>query len=348
MIGGSYKMNNSDFYVKLDNESEIWIGGLDDKDRTEKILGNEYATMYYNETSQMSYQSFDMTRSRLAQKCTTVRGNILRNKYYFDCNPPSKKHWLHDMFIKKIDPIKKTKHKRPDQYQSIKMNPSDNLDNITSDYIENLEDMTGKNRKRFLDGDWGDDNEKALWHREWIDRNRVYEMPDFKQCGVAIDPSASSNEDSDECGIISGGKCIIDKKEHYYITSDVTDIMSPDKWGDVAILEFDKIRGDRIIGERNNGGEMIETILKHKRRNLPYTSVWASRGKEVRAEPIAALYEQGRVHHIGDFPELEDELTEWDPTQEKSPNRLDALVWLVTWLSGSTKSTVDNKVGRMF
>ncbi len=348
LIGGKYKMNNTDFYVLLDNESEIWVGGLDDKDRTEKILGNEYATMYFNESSQISYQSFDMTRSRLAQKAITGKGTVLRNKYYFDCNPPSKKHWLHDLFVKKIDPDKKTKHKRPEQYQSIKMNPEDNLDNITSDYLENLDDMTGKNRKRFKDGEWGDDNEKALWKRAWIDSNRVYNIPDFKRCGTAIDPSASSNEESDECGIISGGSEIIDKVEHYYVSSDATAVMSPDKWADIAIMEYDMINGDRVIGERNNGGDMIETILRTKRKNLPYTSVWASRGKEVRAEPIAALYEQGRVHHIGDFPELEDELTEWDPTKEKSPNRLDALVWLLTWLSGNKVASVDRNVGRLF
>jgi len=104
LVGGNYRANNSDFFIKLDNGSEIWIGGLDDKDRTEKILGLEFATMYFNESSQISYLSFDMSRSRLAQKVKTITGKWLRVKYYFDCNPPSKKHWLHDMFIKKIDP----------------------------------------------------------------------------------------------------------------------------------------------------------------------------------------------------------------------------------------------------
>jgi phage terminase large subunit-like protein len=82
---------------------------------------------------------------------------------------------------------------------------------------------------------------------------------------------------------------------------------------------------------------MIETIIRAKRQNIAYKGVWASRGKETRAEPIASLYEQNRVHHIGDFPELEDELTEWNPTTDKSPNRLDAVVWLITWLSGIKK-----------
>lgn len=345
LIGGNYKPNNSDFFMKLDNGSEIWIGGLDDKDRTEKILGLEFATMYYNEASQISYMSFDMSRSRLAQKVKTLSGNDLRVKYYFDCNPPSKKHWLHDMFVKKVDPEKKTKHRRPEQYQSIKMNPVDNMDNISNDYLENLDDMTGKNRKRFKDGDWTDDNENALWKRSWIDNNRVYEHPDFKKCGVALDPSASSNEDSDECGIISGGSAYIDGEEHYYIYSDKTAVLTPNKWADTAIMEYDKIQGDRIVGEKNNGGDMIETIIKNKRKNIAYKGVWASRGKHVRAEPVASLYEQNRVHHIGDFPELEDELTEWDPTKDKSPNRLDACVWLITWLAdlktGGEMSTSD-------
>lgn len=333
LVGGNYKLNSTDYFVKLDNGSEIWIGGLDDKDRTEKILGLEFATMYFNEASQISFLSFDMSRSRLAQKVKTITGQDLRVKYYFDCNPPSKKHWLHDMFVKKIDPKTKVKHKRQDQYQSIKMNPEHNIENITDDYLDNLDDMTGKNRKRFKDGDWTDDNESALWKREWIDNNRVYTHPDFKKCGVALDPSASSNEDSDECGIISGGSAILNGVEHYYVYSDKTGVMSPNKWADVAIMEYDKIQGDKIIGEKNNGGDMIETIIKGKRSNVSYKGVWASRGKEVRAEPIASLYEQNRVHHIGDFPELEDELTEWNPTTDKSPNRLDAVVWLLTWLA---------------
>jgi phage terminase large subunit-like protein len=337
LIGGNYKPNNSDFYVKLDNGSEIWIGGLDDKDRTEKILGLEFATMYFNEASQISFMSFDMSRSRLAQLVMTIKGEELRTKYYFDCNPPSKKHWLHDMFVKKIDPKTKVKHKRPTQYQTIKMNPIDNTENIANDYLENLDDLTGKNRKRFKDGDWTDDNEAALWKREWIDNNRVYKMPDFKKCGVALDPSASSNENSDECGIISGGSAYINGVEHFYVYSDKTAVLSPDKWADIALMEYDKIQGDKIIGERNNGGDMIETIIRAKRQNISYKGVWASRGKETRAEPIASLYEQNRVHHIGDFPELEDELTEWNPTTDKSPNRLDAVVWLITWLSGIKK-----------
>lgn len=324
----------------MDNGSEIWIGGLDDKDRTEKILGNEYTTIYFNEASQISYQSYDMTRSRLAQKVKTVKGDYIRNKFYFDCNPPSKKHWLYLLFIKKIDPLKKAKIRKPKDYQAIKMNPADNIQNVSEDYLDLLDGLSGKNRKRFLDGEFTDDNEKALWKREWIDNNRVFKYPDLKREAVAIDPSASSDEDSDECGIVSGGSAIINGVEHYYILNDRTKIMSPNEWADTAILEYDSIRADKILGERNNGGDMIETIIRNKRHNISYESVWASRGKEVRAEPVASLYEQGRVHHVGDLPDLEDELTEWDPTHDKSPNRLDAAVWLITWLARINTKTV--------
>lgn len=138
--------NKTDYYLTLPNGSEIWVGGLDDKDRVEKILGNEYSTIYFNESSQIDYASVQVAKTRLAEK------NILAKKVYYDCNPPSKRHWSYWLFIKKINPVESEPLKNPEKYDSILINPIDNLENIDEDYLDILESMPEKQRQRFLDG----------------------------------------------------------------------------------------------------------------------------------------------------------------------------------------------------
>jgi predicted phage terminase large subunit-like protein len=136
---------------------------------------------------------------------------------------------------------------------------------------------------------------------------------------------------------------------HYYILSDKTIKASPDKWARVAINEFELHRADRIIAETNNGGDLVVHLLQQVNPNIPVKKVTATRGKAVRAEPIAALYEQGRVHHVGYFAELEQQMTEWEPGVSKnSPDRLDAMVWAITELSeGSTLINALTSMGKL-
>ena len=142
----SYEENKTDYFITLPNGSEIWIGGLDDKKRTEKILGKEYSTIYFNECSEFDYQPIQIALTRLAEK------NSLSKKAYYDCNPPSKKHWSYWLFEKKINPVESEPIKDPQNYESFLMNPKDNLDNIDGDYIALLEALPEKERQRFLDG----------------------------------------------------------------------------------------------------------------------------------------------------------------------------------------------------
>ena len=173
-----------------------------------------------------------------------------------------------------------------------------------------------------------EDNPGAMWQRDIIEKSRVTQMPQLKRIVVAIDPATTSNEDSDETGIIVAG---VDTTNHGYILEDVSMRATPEQWARAAISVYNKWHADRIVGEANNGGDMIETIIKSIDRNVAYRKVWASRGKTTRAEPVSALYEQNRVHHIGYFATLEDELCEWEPGQP-SPNHLDACVWAITEL----------------
>jgi phage terminase large subunit-like protein len=175
-----------------------------------------------------------------------------------------------------------------------------------------------------------EDIEGALWTLRLIDQSRVKSAPELIKIGVAIDPSVTSTDESDECGIMIGG---IDQRGEVYVLEDLSGIMSPLTWAGRSIDSYHRLKADRIIGEKNNGGDLIETVIRQIDKNVSYSGVWASRGKVTRAEPVQAMYEQRRVHHVGNLPKLEDEMTTWIPREGRSPNRVDALVWLVTYLT---------------
>ena len=175
-----------------------------------------------------------------------------------------------------------------------------------------------------------EDIEGALWKMNLIESARVKTYPELVRVAVAIDPAVTSTKESDETGIIAGGMAA---DGQIYIIEDLSGIHTPQTWAAKAIGLYDRLRADRIIGEANNGGDLIETVLRSIDRNVSYQKVNASRGKIRRAEPIEALYEQGRVHHVGVFPKLEDQMTTYtgDP-KDDSPDHMDALVWLCTYL----------------
>ncbi len=183
-----------------------------------------------------------------------------------------------------------------------------------------------------------DDVDGALWNRDMIERARTSTMPDMKRIVVAIDPAVSSKESSAETGIIVAG---VDEAGHGYVLEDVSKKGTPLEWASEAVAAYHRLQADRIVAEANQGGDMIRHTLDTVDRNIPIRLVHASRGKRVRAEPIAALYEQNRVHHVGSFPDLEDQLCSWVPDLSNSPDRLDALVWALTELvvDGAKRAT---------
>jgi predicted phage terminase large subunit-like protein len=183
-----------------------------------------------------------------------------------------------------------------------------------------------------------DDVPGALWTRDGLEATRLgfnAKLPDLARIVVAIDPAATSGEDADETGIIVAGK---DYHGHAYVLADRSGHYQPTEWAREAIAQFHhpERRADRIVAEINNGGEMVENTLRMIDPGVPFTAVHASRGKVVRAEPISALYEQRRVHHVGFFPQLEDQMTsftiDYDRERDGSPDRVDALVWAITEL----------------
>lgn len=175
-----------------------------------------------------------------------------------------------------------------------------------------------------------DDNPGALWKRSQIDALRVSKHPELKRIVVAVDPAVTSNQDSDETGIVVLG---LGDDDHGYVLDDATGILTPDGWAQATSRLYRSWQADRVVAEVNNGGDLVEANLRTVDEHISYSAVRASRGKAIRAEPIAALYEQRKIHHVGMLAKLEDELCGWDPTTSRwSPNRLDALVWGLTEL----------------
>lgn len=156
-------------------------------------------------------------------------------------------------------------------------------------------------------------------------------LPDLQRIVIAIDPAVSSDpEKSDETGIIVAGKGV---DGCFYVLDDLSCRLSPDGWARRAVAAYDRWGADRVVAEVNNGGDMIEAVLKTVRPNLPFTKVHATRGKVIRAEPVVSLYEQGKVFHVCPFETLEDQLCNWTPDSGESPDRLDSLVWALTFLN---------------
>jgi len=316
--------NKTDWFLQFPNGSEIWLGGLDDKDRTEKVLGNEYATIFVNEASQVSYESYSTLLTRLAQNTG------LLNRIYVDCNPPATTHWIYKLFIKNVNPDTE-KPVNSELYSHMRLNPDDNADNLPADYIESvLGTLSVRQQKRFRYGEFLDDIEGALWTWDMIEKNRVMELPQLIRVVIPVDPAVTKNDQSDETGIIPVGR---GDNGHFYILGDYTGKYTPEQTARRINQAFDDKQADTVVGEVNNGGDYIETVIRLVNGRMPYKSVHASRGKATRAEPIALLYSQGRIHHYGSYPKLEDEMTTWIPNSGvKSPNRIDSLCWGITEL----------------
>jgi phage terminase large subunit-like protein len=220
----------------------------------------------------------------------------------------------------------------------------DNRDNLAPSFFSKIVKTYEGTRlgRQELNGEVLLDNPRALWTRARIDELRRPKPADdalaaflasLRRIVVAIDPAVTSNEHSDETGIVVAG---IGRDESLYVLEDCSTVATPDAWARVAVQAYRRWGADRIIAETNNGGDMVEAVIRSVDRSVSYRKVTATRGKVIRAEPIAALYEQGRAHHVGGFDRLEDQMIEFDPTiaQTKSPDRMDALVWAGTELFG--------------
>ncbi len=332
--GVPYDLSKTDWVVRFDNGSELWFGGLDDDAAIEKHLGKEFATINLSEISQIKYSARNLMMTRLAQlveqKIEGRAPTVLKPRMFYDENPPSKAHWSYKLFVQKVDPDTGIALPNPEDYAHFFMNPRDNQENISGEYLSTLESMSGRMKLRFLEGKFGEAVAGALFEESTIELWRATEVPQMVRVVVAVDPSGSGdadNADNDAIGIIVVG---LGADGNAYVLEDCTVKAGPNTWGAVATSAFDRYQADIVVGETNYGGAMVNHVIQAARPRTPFQQVTASRGKVARAEPFSSLYEQGKVRHVGRFNELEEELTAFTTygyVGGSSPNRADALIW---------------------
>ncbi len=227
---------------------------------------------------------------------------------------------LPDSYMKELEAMPDTVTTRASMY--------DNglLPQKVRDMFKRTYEGTRRGRQE-LYGEYLETNERALWKPDDIDQHRVEKHGELRRIVVGVDPSGTSNENSDETGIIVSARS---HDGHGYVLQDRSGIYSPSEWARTAIAAYHRFQADRIVCEVNYGGDMVEQTIRGLDNHIPVKQVNASRGKTIRAEPVAAMYERGLIHHVGHLQKLETQMCEWDPTatnSSKSPDRMDALVW---------------------
>lgn len=308
-------LNSVDLIYHFENGSRIWLAGTDDKDRLDKLLSKEFATIYENEASQLSFEAHETLKSSLNSPSLT-------GKMIIDYNPPSVHHWGYKIFHEGVTP-KGEAIAKPEDYAMMRINPVDNP-NLSEDYLETLKSLSEAQRRRFYYGDYTIDN-GSLWKREQI---KYKELPKNAPARIviAVDPAGGGE---DEIGIVAVAKY----GTLYWVIADRTCKGTPAHWAAEVAALYNELQASAVVVERNYGGDMCKAVI---RQFLPVgriIEVVASKSKILRAEPVYSLYEQGLVWHKEPFTDLEMEMCSYTPEADKSPNRMDALVFGLTELS---------------
>lgn len=340
-------------------QSVIYFDGLDEN-RLTKVLGDEYNTVWLNECNEFTYKHVSLLSGRLRYKTNILNGKPLKNKAFFDCNPRSKKDWDYQAFVLGVNPIDGNALDNHSEWVHRKLSPENNTVHLGEDYLRTVAStMSAADKKRYIAGEWANDNPGALF-KDWMfndpgrrvpikdgatREDKLAACPSLSRIVVAVDPSVTANKSSDETGIAVVG---LGKDGHCYVLEDGTLKGTPDEWANHAAYLFKEWSADRVVAEKNQGGLMVEQTLRTAHAALPIKLVHATRGKDVRAEPVSALYEQGKVHHVGNLSQLEEQMCDFGMAGvTKSPDRMDALVWGVWELMNLGAEDVVVPGGRM-
>ena len=334
--GLNIKENRTDGFwtvpCKGGGESLVWLGGTDDKERMEKLLGLQYSTILANECSQIPFDAIPLLATRLAENS----GLTLR--FYLDANPPPKRHWLYKMFFEGTFP-----DGEPHGWDTatIQVNPIDNADNLPFEYLRMLQKLPKRQRDRFWNGLFLTDIEGALWTDQMLNVAKGKVPAELRKTVVAVDPAVTNNTGSDECGI---GVCSLDVNDEGVVHDDLSGKMSTKTWAQRVVNACETYHANYVVAESNQGGDLVKDAINNIDPNIKVKLVHAAKGKLARAEPVAQLYEEGieRVCHTKTMPKLEAELTETVFANIKaSPNRLDWLVWGLTELMIKKKMRIN-------
>lgn len=316
--GLSYVVNKHDQFATLPNGSELWFAGLDDDERTDKILGSEYATIYLNECSQLTFETVEKVRSRLAQNATKKNGKPLALRAYYDLNPETASHWTYQEFIAGMNPLDGHPIDDPDDYAVIQMNPNDNP-HLSANYIRQLGRMSMLQRKRFLDGEFLTALPDSLWTPEMIKEARAKDTPDIeamKRIVVSVDPGGTVK--GDKTGIVVAG---IDYHNQFHILADLSLNGSPGEWAYMVLWAYRFFDADCIVVETNFGADMCQHTIRtaappEMRFAFRVKEVRAKCGKIVRAEKVVGSFEHGEVSFSDDL------YAHW-PQADDAPRRPD-------------------------
>lgn len=293
-----------DMTATLVNGTDILFRSADDPER---LRGPNLGWFWLDEAALMPVDAWNIMLGRLRERpgrawiTTTPRGD----------------NWIYQRWVRNPLP----------GYELVRSSSRDNPF-LPRDFVANLEAAyTGRFARQEIEGDFLLDTPGALWRRAEIDEARVVRAPALQRVIIGVDPKASVEAES-ETGIVAVGK---GDDGHAYVLADDSLDGTPEQWAQSVAKAYERERADRVVVEVNQGGDMVASVLKATGVRLPLREVRASRGKYTRAEPVAALYERGQVHHVGVLGRLEDQLCTWVPG-ERSPDRLDALVWALTHL----------------
>jgi PBSX family phage terminase large subunit len=252
----------------------------------------------------------------------SVRAKNHHNRVIMVMNPSYKTHFIYKRFIQ-------TKRKDTTYIHTTYL---DNKKNLSESFLHTAETTKQTNLLRYNHlflGHWLDEAEGILWNARMIERQRIDNITDFDRVIVSVDPATTKTMQSDETGIVVIGK----KANHTYIIEDLSGKYSPQQWAKVSVQAAKNHKATAIIAEKNQGGDMVEAMIRQEDKNIRVKLVTATKGKQLRAEPIYALYEQGRVWHVGNFPKLESQMVTFNPDAGgQSPDRVDALVHGITEL----------------
>jgi phage terminase large subunit-like protein len=309
-----YEFNKADLSLTFENNSQIVSYSAEAYDKTR---GSQFHNAYLDELASWQYAEEGLEAARLVLR-------LGEHPRLFVATTPRPTAVVKDLA-------------KDERTFLVKGLTSDNYFLPPSYYEELKRKLTDRMFRQECLAEILDDNPYALWNITDIDAARVNIVPHLKRIVVAVDPAVTSNEDSDETGIVV---CGIDADGHGYVLDDCTmTSATPDQWAKRTIEAYYKWGANRIVAEVNQGGDLVETVIRNIDRKIPpVKKVRATKGKELRAEPIAAFYERREVHHVGRFTELERQQTEWNPTGKgKSPDRIDALVWGLTELMTKPK-----------
>ena len=342
----------SDMSIQFPNGSQLFFNGLDEN-RITKVLGDEFNTIWINECNEdgFTYKHVSTLLSRLRSRSETVDGKVLKNKMFFDCNPRFYSDWEYKAFVEHVNPEDGDAMPRPDEWVKAKLNTIANMGNLSDDYMEGLEAGSAASRKRYLDGEWCDENANALFVESMFRDNRIPKpqtiaspqetLAHLAEQGIAlqrvtvsVDPAVTADPKSDLSGITVQGMA---DDGHAYVLADYSLRGTPDTVCEVVTQAYSDWGAVRVVMEKNQGGLWLESTMRTHFPTVPLKFVTANAttgGKASRAEPVSAQYERGVIHHVGTLKELEQQMCEFGSpaSRRKSPDRMDAVVWGITEL----------------